>query len=290
MRPEEAVARLGGITTRAAILELVSARALKHAVDEGRVTRDGLGRYSSRLIGDALHAAHALSGTVSHLSAALHWGWEVKTPPTEPHVTVRRKRNIRPDRRSEVVLHWSDLQPADVRGHVTSPSRTLTDCLATLPFDEGLAVADSALRHGALTPCELQRLVAALGGRGSGTARRVAAAADARAANPFESTLRAIALGVPRLNCVPQVRIGEFRPDLVDEARRLVLEADSHTWHSSRSALRNDCRRYNALVLRGWTVLRFAWEDVMLRPDLVETDIRRFAEQALPVRGARQRP
>ena len=48
-----------------------------------------------------------------------------------------------------------------------------------------------------------------------------------------------------------------------------VVEADSHTWHSSRSALRRDCRRYSELVVRGWLVVRFAWEDVMFDPDFV---------------------
>jgi very-short-patch-repair endonuclease len=65
---------------------------------------------------------------------------------------------------------------------------------------------------------------------------------------------------------VPQVVLAGspvLRPDLVDRDRRLVVEADSFSWHGSRSALRRDCRRYNRLVLLGYVVLRFAWEDVM---------------------------
>ncbi len=50
-----------------------------------------------------------------------------------------------------VALHRADLAPQDVVGSVTSVRRTLTDCLRWLPFDEALAVADSALRHGAVT-------------------------------------------------------------------------------------------------------------------------------------------
>lgn len=280
MRAEEAVARLGGVTTRSAILNLVSVRALKRAVEDGYVIRDGLGRYSLRSVGDARHAAHALSGTVSHLSAAQHWGWELMSPPEAPHVTVPRKRRIHPARREGVVVHWAELHPNEVIDGVTGPTRTLADCLTSCTFEAGLAVADSALRHRAVTPGQLRGLAAGRGGRGSGTARRVASLADGRAANPFESVLRAQAITVPRIEVVPQVQIDEFRPDLVDEALRLVLEADSHTWHSSREALRRDCRRYNALVLRGWTVLRFTWEDVMLRPHRVVADLARFAEQA----------
>lgn len=289
MRVEEAVARLGGITTRAAIRRLVSARELRRAIDEGRVARDGRGRYSLPSVDHAVHAANSLAGVVSHLSAAQLWGWELKTPPALPHVTVPRKRRVTPARRTEVTVHWTDLHSSDVVSGVTSATRTLVDCLTTCPFDEALAVADSALRHGAMRSSELRQLTAGLGGRGSGAARKVAALADGRAANPFESVLRAIAIEVPRLEVEPQVQIGEHRPDLVDVVRRLVLEADSHTWHSSRAALRRDCRRYNALVLQGWTVLRFTWEDVMFRPELVLSDLERFAQQAQPHRQRRER-
>jgi very-short-patch-repair endonuclease len=33
--------------------------------------------------------------------------------------------------------------------------------------------------------------------------------------------------------------------------------------------LRSDARRYNRLVVDGWIVLRFAWEDVMFDPDYI---------------------
>ncbi|MFP5253237.1 MAG: hypothetical protein ACLGH4_05525 [Actinomycetes bacterium] len=48
-----------------------------------------------------------------------------------------------------------------------------------------------------------------------------------------------------------------------------MVECESHSWHSRRGALRRDCRRYTKLVLLGWPVLRFAWEDVMFHPDYV---------------------
>jgi very-short-patch-repair endonuclease len=87
--------------------------------------------------------------------------------------------------------------------------------------------------------------------------------------------MRAIALDVRGLRVTPQLVIETprlaARPDLVDPDRRIVLEADSHTWHSSRAALRRDCSRYDALVLAGWIVLRFTWEQVMFEPDEVRT-------------------
>jgi very-short-patch-repair endonuclease len=111
-------------------------------------------------------------------------------------------------------------------------------------------------------------------GRGSPAVVRVLRAADGRADNPFESTLRAISLDVPGLRVVPQVEIRSrgrrlVRPDLVDQRLRIVAEADSFEHHGSRRALAIDCARYDNLVADGWTVLRFAWEQVMYRPDWV---------------------
>lgn len=63
------------------------------------------------------------------------------------------------------------------------------------------------------------------------------------------------------------------RPDLVDTDLRIVLEADSFTWHGGRARLARDARRYNALVLAGWLVLRFSWEDVMGEPALVRATL-----------------
>lgn len=109
-----------------------------------------------------------------------------------------------------------------------------------------------------------------LRGPGSALARRVAGCADGRAANAFESALRALALDVDGLGVVPQVSIRgqQFlgRPDLVDERLGIILEADSFAWHGDREALGRDARRYNRFAVNGWLVLRFTWEDVMFRP------------------------
>ena len=101
----------------------------------------------------------------------------------------------------------------------------------------------------------------------------MAAAASGEAANAFESALRAIALEVPGLEVEPQVTIRDgalsARADLVDRRLHLVLEADCFAWHGSRAALASDCRRYNRMVISGWLVLRFSYEDVMFHPDEV---------------------
>ena len=57
-----------------------------------------------------------------------------------------------------------------------------------------------------------------------------------------------------------------YRPDLVDLRLRIVIECDSFEWHGKRSALAADARRYNAMVVDGWIVLRLVYDDVMGDP------------------------
>ena len=265
--------RFGGVATRASLVRASSRKEFDAAVARGDIVRDSYGRYALPVADEALRAANRLSGVVSHRSAALHWGWEVKAVPDQPDVTIRRKRHLADGQADGVALHWADLKPDEMADMVTSVDRTLVDCVRSLPFDEALAVADSALRHRSITKAWLAQLADGIVGPGAPQARRVAREATHLAANPFESVLRAIALDVPGIDLKPQVVIadeqGQGRADLVDRKRRWVVEAESHSWHSRRGALRRDCRRYTKLVLLRWRVLRFAWEDVMFHPDYV---------------------
>jgi very-short-patch-repair endonuclease len=270
------LARLGGVAVRGELVAVTSRADVDRALRSGEVVRVARGRYALPVVDDAVGVAHALGGAVSHLSAALHWGWEVKTPARLPDVTVPRHRRLPPGPPG-ATLHWADLSADELAGPVTTPRRTLVDCLRHLPFDEALAVADSALRHESLDQDMLAEMAAAVRGPGSAAARRVAAHASGLAANPFESVLRAIAVDVRGLRLAPQVPVRApgfwVQPDLVDEERRVVVEADSFAWHGDRRALREDARRYNNLVVRGWRVLRFAWEDVMHDPSYVRSTL-----------------
>jgi len=262
----ELLAELGGVATRAVLIEASSRASVDKALRAGEVVALGPGRYSLPTADEAVRAAHRLSGVLSRESAALHHGWAVKTVPDAPHVSVPTNRKVSTQRRGRVNLHRDDLHRDDIDGISTSREYTLGQCMRTLAWDSALAVADSALRAGE-PPSLLRRVAASARGPGSRQARRVAQEASADAANPFESVLRAIALDVEVLNVRPQkIIIGRrstARPDLVDEDLRIVLEADSFEWHGDRRALAGDARRYNLLVVDGWVVLRFAWEHVM---------------------------
>jgi len=268
----EALARLGGVCRRKDLLKQVDRVLVDLALSSGEIVADARGRYALPTADEAMRTANRLSAPLSHLSAALAHGWAVKTPPERPHLTFSAHRKLTKAQRRGVAVHRAELTAAELDGSVTSVERTIVDCLRTLPFDEALAVADSALRTRSLTRARLLEIAAATVGPGSRAVRRVAMLASPSAANPFESVLRAIALDAG-LAVEPQVPIGGAtflgRPDLADVGLRIVLEADSFEWHGDRQALRNDARRYNGFAAAGWLVLRFTWEDVMFQPQLV---------------------
>lgn len=232
------------------------------------------GRYALAALPDPWTSAARLCGVVSHTSAAHFWRLAVMNNPDQAHVTLARGRSR--VARAGAELHWSELHTADVHARlpVTTPLRTVLDCARTLPFGEALATADSALKARIIGAEELRRAAANLRGPGARRARRVASWADGRAESGLESMLRAIFVDHRIRSFTPQYLIRDesgfvARVDLADPVRRLVAEADSFEHHGHRTALARDCERYDELFVRGWGVLRFAWEHVMFRPGWV---------------------
>lgn len=294
MEVVEALTWRGGTLEAGVLRQLTSRRKVRTALLRGHIVRPARGRFALPDAEQSRFAAARLCGVVSHLSAAQLNGWELKWRPQRPTVTVPRNRNIERWRREGVDVRWRTLDEGEVWNGRTSAGRTVMDCAKDLPFDEALTVADSALRHGNVTRGLLLSLADRVVSTGRAQCLRVAREASGRAANPFESVLRAIALDVPGVDFKPQVVIDEDgfigRPDLVDVGRRVVVEAESFEFHGRRQALKRDCERYNAFALRGWLVLRFSWEHVMYEPayvaECLATATRPLKRAAVP-RGGR---
>ena len=289
-----ALHRAGGWATTRELLGSVTGRELAAAVAEGRVVRATRGVYALPSLRPEFAAAARLGGVVSHASAAQLIGIALVHPPDLIHVTVAHG-SARRERPEGVAVHqtrgWSD---GDVELGTTSALRTVLDCATTMPFPEALAVADSALSHRFL---EKEHLVGAARGRpgaGRGRRLRVAEAADRRADNPFESVLRAILIdaGITTFEPQGEILLGRrlVRPDLVDHAARIAIEADSFAFHGGPDDLERDCERYDALTAADWTVLRFAYRQVMGRRDWVVATVRATRENALNKVRERRRP
>ncbi len=218
-----ALDRVGGVADARSLLRLTSRRELRRAVRRGDVLVLGRGRYALPTAGQARRAAAALHGVVCLRSAAAVHGWLLKTQPEEPEVAVPRNRRVSPERRQGVRVLWMDVALDDLHSGVTSPLRTVIDCARHLPFDEALAIADSALRSGAVTAEEL----AAVSVRGAGAAavRRVLEYADGRAQNPFESVLRALSINAG-LAATPQLALDLGSGVVLGQVARRVEHAD----------------------------------------------------------------
>ena len=277
----------GGATTRTDLLALGLRNDLDRALASGAVVALTGARVALPGLPDDKAAALALGGVVSGLSAARVWGWSLKHEPRQIEVTV--PRNSSRKGRAGVVVRRRDLPVGvDSPGAITSRAQTVVDCARDLPFDEALCIADSALRDGLVTGLTSDDLVAAAGAlprTGRRRAGDVIAAADPRAANAFESLTRAIVLPIAGLSVEPQGDLGfseagaEQYGDLVDAHLKLLIECESWAYHSGEEPFRRDIRRYTDLVARGWTVLRFVWEDVMQRPDYVRRQVERVVDR-----------
>ncbi|MEZ5091368.1 DUF559 domain-containing protein [Nocardioides sp.] len=250
MEAASALERLGGVATAGEVAALSSRQRVRSAVARGEIVRLHRGRLALASAATARKDAAAVSGVVSHLSAALHWGWKVAWVPELVWVTVPRTRHPRAFRSGRVRLVFADLAPDQVTDGVTSPLRTVLDCAE-----------------------ELRTAAAHERGPGSAQSREVAGHATHLAANPFESVLRAIVLEFPHLRAEPQgavvTRHRTYHPDLLVRRLQLALEADSWEFHTGKDAHARDCVRYTELTLAGWRVLRFTWEQVMQHPAYV---------------------
>ncbi len=276
----EILQRAGGSARYAELAGLTPARSIRTALERGEIDRVAKGVYALPTAPSDLTVALANGGVLARQSAALHHGLEVVTRPLVPHVLISRTQRRRETELSCVMHRTKTGLPE----RVTAPLQTVIDCARHLPFGEALALADSALRLKKVDPAALADAVRADRGAGSAAVLRVAASADARAESALESMLRARVIDAGFAGFVPQYRIRDAsffaRVDLADPFLRIVLEADSFAHHGSRTALRKDCRRYVELAIRGWLLLRYSWEDVILDETWVGTSLDAAVRQA----------
>jgi very-short-patch-repair endonuclease len=112
-----------------------------------------------------------------------------------------------------------------------------------------------------------------LGRRGSAASALLAAATD-RASSEAERNVIALLRAAGITGWRRGYLVAGYELDIAFPTERVAIEIDGWAWHSDAQRFQRDRQRQNALVLAGWTLLRFAWHDLAHRPAQVIADIR----------------
>lgn len=286
---ESHLVRQAGIITRA---QALAAGMTSDAVDHRLRTRrwrplhPRIYLVAGHRLGDEarVRAAACWAGEGAALSgaAAAWWHGLVPDAPLTVGVTVGRRRN--PRSRPGVAVRRRDVPAADLTDHrglaVTAPPLSLLEAAVELG-PAGASALDRALQRSLRFPDVYAAYCRNLGAYGSASAGRLLVAAADRSASAAERVLvrllrdaglRGWRCGFPALG---------FLIDVAFPAVRVAIEVDGWAWHMDAARAQADKRRQNALVMAGWTILRFTWHDLVLRPHVVIAAIR----QAVLVAG-----
>ena len=226
------------------------------------------------------------SAAAAGRTAAVLWGFDLVVEPAaiEIHTAVGRTHVAM----ASVLLHARslvDIEVRDLGGHrplrVLTPVATVLDCAASRPLHEAVAVADSAMRLGAVTLHQLTEAVQARRGLpGARRLRRVLALVDPGCESVLESLLRILLaqheIAPGRSQYVIRTPGGKIvaRADFAWPDVLLMLECDGQRWHDPEDARALDRRRDNEVARLGWRVLRITWDDVVNRPGYVVALVR----------------
>ncbi len=156
--------------------------------------------------------------------------------------------------------------------------RAVVDSASVLTGDELEATVDAVIRQRLATVDSLNRQIERIGtsGRkGLGTLARLLADRDVSARVPESAINRLVGqllvdAGLPRPVYELVIRTGGrfvARADLAYPEARLAIECDSERWHRTRRAFVADPRRRNRMLVAGYRVLSFTWDDYATRPD-----------------------
>lgn len=266
------LARSGGAARSSALrAQGVSEHAMRVAVERGdilRVRRSWLVLPSADA---AVLAAARVGGRVTCVSAAARRG--IWTPRHEnAHVSVPASASrLAVD---GIRLHWAAGPAPAPAGGIEDPLlNALFHVARCLPPRDALAVWESAIRTGETDAALLRRVEWR-----STAARRLAdvvsALSDSGLETAFVALMRLIGVAVRQ-----QVWIDGHPLDGVI-GERLLIQLDGFAHHQAADR-RRDLRADARLTLRGYTVLRFDYVQVMLVPDEVIATVTAAMAQGL---------
>ena len=269
----------------------VPAGQLQRWLSEGRLQKVHTGVYrlagvpitwEQRVLAAVLGAGHG--SAASHRSAGRLWSM-CESDVLDVSVPPGRRRRL-----SGVSLHMSgDLVGSTLslrRGiPVTNPLRTLVDLGAVLTPAELEDALDRALVARLVKVAGVEQALDQLARRGRPGIAAMRAMLDQRALGrqrPDSLLESRMARLLRRFDLPPAAfqyvisRNGRFvaRVDFAYAHLRLAIEVDGYENHGTRRGRQSDYDRDSDLLALGWRVIRFTWEDVVLRPEKVAARLR----------------
>lgn len=165
----------------------------------------------------------------------------------------------------------------DDRRFVTA-REALADCLTVLPAGEGTRLLDAALQRRYVSPKTVAQDLEARLGRGRRNAaglRELIARATSGSRSEAEQRMGGLLRRSGTGPWVPNFPLRDASGEVIAEidfahvGLRIAIEVDGRAFHSDRRSFERDRWRQNALVVDGWLVLRFTWEQITQRPEEV---------------------
>ena len=264
----------------------VSRHEIAARIADGRLRLIHRGVY---LVGDvataplAYEAAAILAfrgkATISHRSAAKLLGLLPWPSTAACWVTTPRGDSDRPS----LIVRKATLEPCDItsveRIEVTTAARTILDCAAVLPSEEDYRLEGMCAQAipKLAKPSDLWEQIERNPGKPG--VPRLRSVLGRHSPKKPKSELERELLMLIRRSDLPEPEVNAFvlgkERDLVWREQKLVVEADSYTFHSDARTWARDIRKTNELQLAGFVVLRFTWFDVTERPLWAVEEIRR---------------
>jgi very-short-patch-repair endonuclease len=216
---------------------------------------------------------------LSHRAAALAWRLD---PIQNKIIELTSPRDLRHAPKG-IIVHIARLGGRDVGRldslRVTSPARTLVD-LSSVVDEEALEIAlDCALCRRMAAVERIQRCLDEVGRQGRNGSAGLSRLLELRVVG---TPLGMSPLEIRFLRLLRKARVAHPEPQyqvmaggrryVIDYAypdERVAVELDGYRWHSSPDRLVSDRRKSNAVVLAGWSLLRFTDADVKTRSDEV---------------------
>lgn len=273
----------GVISFRQALAAGLTRGQIRQAVCSGRWLRVAHGVYRHAAVPSSprsrlLTACIVHKGLASHASAAAMHGIDGFKLRRLEVSAGRGYRAAMP----QVTLHQSTqmhLARPVVRDSIpcTGVARTVLDLAAVLSRKRLDRAIDAVLRDRRLRPSDLHYVLMSHASRGRNGCAALRSALAARFGDdpvPLSEWSRMVAELLvdagheyPALEHRIHDASGAFvaQVDLAYPSHRLAIELDSRRWHLNSESFVNDRRRRNQVVLAGWTMLNFTWDDYAQR-------------------------